>query len=53
MSEFFPIVFLNGFTLFAGLIVAIGDKNAYVLRQGLKREHVFAVQASASYVTPL
>ncbi|MEI3651296.1 MAG: LysE/ArgO family amino acid transporter [Dolichospermum lemmermannii FEM_B0920] len=42
MPEFFPIVFLNGFTLFAGLIIAIGAQNAYVLRQGLKREHVFA-----------
>jgi L-lysine exporter family protein LysE/ArgO len=42
VPEFLPIVFLNGFTLFAGLIVAIGAQNAYVLRQGLKREHVFA-----------
>lgn len=42
MPEFLPIVFLNGFTLCAGLIVAIGAQNAYVLRQGLKREHVFA-----------
>ncbi|MFN6536202.1 MAG: LysE/ArgO family amino acid transporter [Nostoc sp. EkiNYC01] len=33
---------LSTFTLFAGLIVVIGAQNAYVLRQGLKREHVFA-----------
>ncbi|RYG87754.1 MAG: amino acid transporter [Alphaproteobacteria bacterium] len=35
--------FLSGFTLGLGLIVAIGAQNAFVLRQGLKREHVFAV----------
>lgn len=32
-----------GFRLGLGLIVAIGAQNAYVLRQGLRREHVFAV----------
>lgn len=34
---------LEGFLLGAGLIVAIGAQNAFVLRQGLRREHVFAV----------
>jgi L-lysine exporter family protein LysE/ArgO len=33
----------DGFLLGAGLIVAIGAQNAFVLRQGLKREFVFAV----------
>jgi L-lysine exporter family protein LysE/ArgO len=37
------LAFFEGFGLGAGLIVAIGAQNAYVLRQGLKREHVFAV----------
>lgn len=37
--------FLNGLGLGFGLIVAIGAQNAYVLRQGLRREHVFAVAA--------
>lgn len=32
-----------GFKLGLGLIVAIGAQNAFVLRQGLRREHVFAV----------
>lgn len=32
--------FLQGFALSAGLIVAIGAQNAFVLRQGLRREHV-------------
>jgi L-lysine exporter family protein LysE/ArgO len=34
---------LQGFGLGAGLIVAIGAQNAFVLRQGLKRQHVFVV----------
>jgi L-lysine exporter family protein LysE/ArgO len=35
--------FLSGFLLGLSLIVAIGAQNAFVLRQGLRREHVFAV----------
>ena len=35
--------FLPGFLLGASLIVAIGAQNAFVLRQGLRREHVFWV----------
>ena len=34
---------LDGFLLGASLIIAIGAQNAFVLRQGLKREYVFAV----------
>ncbi|MCE6950836.1 LysE family transporter [Cereibacter sphaeroides] len=37
--------FLTGFVLSLGLIVAIGAQNAFVLRQGLRREHVGAVIA--------
>jgi L-lysine exporter family protein LysE/ArgO len=33
---------VQGFGLGAGLIIAIGAQNAFVLRQGLKRHHVFA-----------
>lgn len=36
-------VFLTGFTLSLSLIVAIGAQNTFVLRQGLRREHVGAV----------
>jgi L-lysine exporter family protein LysE/ArgO len=32
--------FLQGLTLSFGLIVAIGSQNAFVLRQGLRREHI-------------
>ena len=34
---------LTGFLIGLGLIVAIGAQNAFVLRQGLLRRHVFAV----------
>lgn len=34
-----------GFALGAGLIIAIGAQNAFVLRQGLRRERVFVVVA--------
>ncbi|MCB2102402.1 MAG: amino acid transporter [Rhodobacterales bacterium] len=35
----------EGFALGGGLIVAIGAQNAYILKQGLKREHVFVLCA--------
>ena len=35
--------FLPGFALSLTLILAIGAQNAFVLRQGLRREHVFWV----------
>ena len=36
----FPAAFTTGFALCATLIVAIGAQNAFVLRQGIRREHV-------------
>ncbi|MDM0014947.1 LysE family transporter [Variovorax sp. J22P168] len=38
-------VFVQGFALSLGLIVAIGAQNAFVLRQGLRREHVGTIVA--------
>lgn len=38
-------VFLAGFALSATLIIAIGAQNAFVLRQGLRREHVGPIVA--------
>lgn len=35
--------FMTGLALGATLIIAIGSQNAFVLRQGLRREHVLAV----------
>ncbi len=40
-----PGTFLQGLSLSLGLIVAIGAQNAFVLRQGLRREHVGAIVA--------
>jgi len=39
------LAFLPGFFASLGLIVAIGAQNAFVIRQGLKRQHVLAVVA--------
>ncbi|MGL4320997.1 MAG: LysE family transporter, partial [Paracoccaceae bacterium] len=36
---------MTGFALGFSLILAIGSQNAFVLRQGLRREHVVAVVA--------
>jgi L-lysine exporter family protein LysE/ArgO len=33
----------TGFALSAGMIIAIGAQNAFVLRQGLRREHIAAI----------
>jgi len=51
-----PPVFIQGLVLCLGLIVAIGAQNAFVLRQGLRREHVgsvvlFCALADAVFIT--
>ena len=38
-----------GFTTGAGLIIAIGSQNAFVLRQGLLRNHVGAIVAITAF----
>lgn len=38
-----PETFITGMTIGLGLIVAIGAQNAFVLRQGLRGQHVFWV----------
>ena len=35
--------FISGFGLSFSLILAIGAQNAFVLKQGIKKEHVFLV----------
>ena len=54
-TDFLP-VFVQGLVLGLGLIVAIGAQNAFVLRQGLRREHVgpvvlFCALADAVLIT--
>lgn len=46
-------VFFQGLVLVAGLIVAIGAQNAFVLRQGLLRRHVGLVVAFCALVDAL
>ncbi len=38
-----PLVFFKGMGVGAGLIIAIGAQNAFVLSQGIRRQHVFWV----------
>jgi L-lysine exporter family protein LysE/ArgO len=54
--SFIVPVFVQGLALSFGLIVAIGAQNAFVLRQGLRREHVglvvvFCALADAVLIT--
>jgi L-lysine exporter family protein LysE/ArgO len=41
-------VFFAGMTMGLSLIVAIGAQNAFVLRQGLRNEHVFAISLTCA-----
>ena len=41
---------LEGLALGASLIIAIGAQNAYVIRQGVKGEHVFAVAMVCAFI---
>lgn len=43
-------IFLDGFLIALGLIVAIGAQNAYVLKQGLKKEYVFSIVLICSLI---
>ena len=43
MSDAGFLAAIEGFIVCASIIVAIGPQNAFVLRQGLQRSHVFAV----------
>jgi L-lysine exporter family protein LysE/ArgO len=42
------VVYFSGFATTFALIAAIGAQNAFVLRQGIRREHVLAVVALCS-----
>lgn len=51
MEIYFP--FLKGFFTGAGLIIAIGAQNAFVLKEGLKKNHVFATALFCSVADAL
>ncbi|WP_304525382.1 hypothetical protein [Halomonas sp. I5-271120] len=42
---------VQGLLVGAGLIIAIGAQNAFVLSQGLRREHVWLVAAICAFAT--
>lgn len=46
----FWLVLIKGYTTAAGLIIAIGAQNAFILRQGLLRSHVFVLAVLASII---
>ncbi|MBI2707913.1 MAG: amino acid transporter [Proteobacteria bacterium] len=50
MNEFCMAPFLEGCGTGAGLIVAIGAQNAFVLKQGLLKNHVFATAIVCSLI---
>jgi len=50
MTDLFLFPFIKGFTTTAGLIVAIGIQNAFILRQGLLKSHSFVVALLASAI---
>ncbi len=45
--------FLSGFLIGGGLIIAIGAQNAFVLRQGIRREHVFVLALTCALADAL
>lgn len=44
------MAYLSGASLGASLVIAIGAQNAFVLQQGLRRQHVFVVAAICSAI---
>ena len=44
------VIFFKGMALGAGLIIAIGSQNAFVLRQGLMRQHHIAVASLCTII---
>lgn len=38
--------FITGFLTSAGLIVAIGAQNSFILRQGIRREYIFSISVT-------
>ncbi len=50
MLSFFPTAFLSGFGTSMGLIVAIGAQNAFVLKQGILRNHILIIAILCSFL---
>ena len=50
MTQLFWFAFIKGYSTTAGLIIAIGAQNAFILRQGLIKSHVLIVALLASII---
>ena len=50
MLSFFPTAFFSGFGTSMGLIVAIGAQNAFVLKQGILRNHILVIALLCSFL---
>ena len=50
MAQLFWVAFIKGYSTTAGLIIAIGAQNAFILRQGLIKSHVLVVALLASII---
>lgn len=47
-SSHVAIILTHGFALVAGLIIAIGPQNLFLLRQGVQRRHLFLVATTCT-----
>ena len=50
MTKLWWFAFIKGYSTTAGLIIAIGAQNAFILRQGLIKSHVLIVALLASII---
>lgn len=45
-----PTIIIEGFGIGAGLIIAIGSQNAFVLKKGIMKQHVFITALTCSII---
>ncbi len=48
-----PTIIIEGFGIGAGLIIAIGSQNAFVLKKGIMKQHVFTTALTCSIIDTL
>ena len=48
-----PTIIIEGFGVGAGLIIAIGSQNAFVLKKGIMKQHVFITALTCSIIDML
>lgn len=50
MTHSFWLAFVKGYSTTAGLIIAIGPQNAFILRQGMLKSHILLIAILASII---